>query len=162
MRTRKTILLVSLLVITSVFLTACGCLGGLLEEREPMDINVFRSVMESEGYTIVDMMYESDEVSEDIFSYYLSVLAENYLLEFSVYTSEQHAIRIFNYLRAQAEASRGVVRTNSWVTGINHASFSQTSDRYFWHIYRVDNTLLFVHANSDYRNRVRELIEKIQ
>lgn len=156
MRMRKTILLVSFLILILVFLTACG------SPREPMDINVFRTVMESEGYTIADMMYESDEFDDNIFSYYLSVFDDDYSFEFAVFTSEQYAINTFNGMRAQAEANRGSTCSYRTVNVSNHSMFEQTSDGMFWHIYRVDNTLLYVLADSDYRNHVRELIDRIQ
>lgn|GEM_PF-4770699 len=156
MRMRKTILIVLLFVVCSVFLTACG------SPREPMDMNVFRTVIESEGYTIKDMMYESDEFDENIFSEYLSVFADDYSFEFAVFTTEQYAINTFNGMRAQAEANRGSTRSYRTVNVSNHAMFEQTSDGMFWHIYRVDNTLLYVLADSDYRSHVRDLIDRIQ
>ena len=164
---RKIILLISLLVIISLFLTACGCFDGFVEllgPREPMNIATFRSVMESEGYEVVDMLYDTDQFDTDVFGYYLIVYVHNYYrFEFVKFTSEQYAISAFNANRARIEANNsGVVFANRRIDGINHNLFERTSAGIFSYLYRVDNTLLYVSADSQHRDHVRELIERLK
>ena len=61
-----------LLIIISLFAIACGT------PREPMNVNVFRSVMEAEGYEIVDLIPDGAD-----YAYHdLGVITDNYTFVF--------------------------------------------------------------------------------
>jgi len=149
----KSSVVVVLLAVISIFVSGCGA-------REPMDVNVFRSVMEAENYEITDFLPRQAENAE-LFRNHLIVTTENYEITFAELIEDAYARNVFNGVRAQVENNRGSVHTSTTVNAVNHNMFEQTSGGVFAHIYRVDNTVLYVIADSEYRSHVRELIGRI-
>jgi len=143
--------LILVLIIISLFATACGT------PREPMDVNVFRSVMESEGYEIVDLIPGGAD-----YAYHdLGVITDHYTFVFGEMKTIAYATNAFNSMRRGIEDAQGSTRTYRSVSLANHSLFEQTSGGVFSHVYRVDNTILYVRADSAYRDYVRELIDRI-
>jgi len=142
-----------ILAVAAVVLTACGT------PREPMEASVFRSVMESAGYEIIDLVEQGDGTGVAIQD--LVVQTTNYAFVFGEFIAESYAIRAFNSMRAEIEAGQGNTRSHRSVSMANHSLFEQTSAGVFGYVYRVDNTILYVIADSDYRDQVRELIDRI-
>ena len=151
---RKALSLALLLTAFSVILTACGT------PRDPMDVNVFREVMEAEGYEVVDVSATPHYIDQNAY-HHLAASTENYAFVFGEFIEERYAVNAFNNLRTNIESNRGATAAHRSVSLPSYGIFEQTSGGEFSYVYRVGNTLLYVTADSSNRERVRELIDKI-
>ena len=151
MKTQKISILILIVIMLSLFITACGT------PREPMDVNVFISVMEAEGYEVMDLA----EGGSDITYHDLGIATDNYMIIFGELISTQYAINAFNGMRAGIENGQGSTRAYRSVNAANHSLFEQTSAGIFSYVYRVDNTILYVRADVSHRDHVRTLIDRI-
>jgi len=151
------IILALLIGVVMVFLLS-GC--EMCTPHEPIEPNVFRNVMEAEGYEVRDIMAEQEMAPA--FLHFLVVVTDNYRFEFAEFTEEEYAIDIFTSMKAAIEDMRGVTRTYRRINLANYSIFEQTSAGNFSYLYRVENTILRVSADVEYTMHARGIIDRIR
>ena len=157
MKIRNMVILAVLAAVVLVFLSGCD----MCAPREPLNADVFLEVMESEGYEVIDVLYENEGMAE-AFNTFLVVIGEDYRFEFAEFAAEEYAITAFASAQAYIESARGATRSYRQVNLANYSLFEQTSAGAFAYVYRVDNAILRVNSDVEYSPHVRTLLDRIR
>lgn len=68
---------------------------------------------------------------------------------------------MFNTNRSTFESYKGNSSSESSSSMGNYSSYTLTSNGYYMHLCRVDNTLLYVKVNDTYKDSVKKLIKEL-
>ena len=165
---RKILCLLLLTAVFSLFFTGCGAMGA----REPIDPAAFQAVVEAAGFEVVDVFEacendcEPESLCEICESWYGIVhqvfvaRGERYDFEFFEFIGTGDAGVQFNRARDQIESWRGSVSSHSSVSMSNHSRFELTSEGRYSQVYRVDNVVIFVTADAEHRDAIREIMSQ--
>jgi len=151
---RKSVILIAVLI-TAVLLSACD----LIRLRNPISDEAFASTMELLGYTIEDIT-DSMDVNTGV-----SLIAVDstgsYQIEFYYFETTTQANSAFSHMRTFIENIGGGGGTAS-VDARNWASFSRTVAGDYCYVYRVDTSVVFVHAPSEFRDEIRDAMSELR
>ncbi len=156
-------------------------------EKRPMSGETFISVMEKQGYQVIDnihiketdMLYESRlpsfEVGLDPIEHYSATnISRSTELVYRIYPNEESAVKLFNLVknnqkldvtRDQKVGDFGVEKNSKDVSnrsGNNYQRYyaKEFEDRYFL-ISRIDNTILLASIDSNDSSDINQLLNGI-
>lgn len=154
MKKNKTLILLLLVCASLFILTSCGSKTAITSDD-------FKTKMEADGYTIVDA---TDQFSgyEYINNVYLAVDKDKtYQIEFYDISTEEYADGVFQNNKSIFEDSKGSTSAESSTSVNNYETYSLSSNDTYKYISRVDNTMLYVDVSSEYKDTVKEVIDKL-
>ena len=131
--------------------------------KTPITGEEFTSTMKDNGLEIYDATsqlqkeyFESGFIAynDDLQVEYYSLVDDNYAKQF--YTS------IVSSLRDESKDSIFELSTNKTVAFGNYATFTQTNDGKYYYISRIDNTIVCVGVNEEFKTNIDELMNKIK
>lgn len=134
-------------------LTGCG-------KKTAITTDDFITLSKSKGYAISDVtsQYESyGYINEGT----VAQSKDGFQVEFYVLKDEVYATNMFNTNKTNFENSKGNSSTSSSSSMGNYSSYSLTSNGYYMHVCRVDNTLLYVRVKDTYKATVKDFIENL-
>jgi len=142
-------------LICALLVSACG----LIQPRYPITNTDFVSTMERLGYSVEDVTDMTDLTTE------VSLIAVDstgsYQIEFHYFETTVQANTTFSQMRAFAENVGGASSTSS-ANGNNWASYSKTVAGAYYNVYRVETTVTFVQAPSEFRDEIREALTELR
>ena len=144
--------LITLMLISA--LSACG----IFSERDPIELQTFLSVMEENGFEIIDYTNQTTGEVRELTSLYLIAVSPgaSYQIEFLELHTAESARAIFEGTKQNAENLRSGSGSHSSVNGPNHNSHSLTAGGLYSRLLRVDDIVVFVlGADADYRDDIR-------
>ena len=165
--------MICLLLLTATLALVFGACN-LLAPRDPIDPAEFRGAVEAAGFEVWDAFdaafCESDcepgTLCENCESLYegtyqaLFAVGAAYRFELYEFIDMRAAISSYNRLKADIESWR-TGRTSSRASSFaNHSRFEMTSGGIYSQVYRVDNVLIFVTADVEHRDEIREIMNQ--
>lgn len=139
-----------------LILSFAGC-----SSKTPVTLDTFKTAMADKGYEIVDIgeQYADDE---KIKSAHLALDAtESYQIEFYELVDENYAKALLNGNKNKFEENKSSVHASSSVNASNHSKYTLSGGGEFVIISQVSNTVIFVHASSDYKDEVKAVLEEL-
>ena len=138
----------------------------------------FKTKAESLNFEVIDIkdQYTSNEDIEEAFSAKLTIteeeqekIKENDKEEeeddsqviFYVFKDLDGAIKMFNTYNSLFEDFNGLAATERTAKRMNYSSYTLLIKRYYMHICRVDNTLLYVRVKAENREEYKKLIKEL-
>lgn len=152
MKKRNIVLFVTCLLIL-LGVTGCG-------NKTAISTSTFKSITEENNYITSDVtnQYISYEYVNEAT---VAQSSEGFQIEFYVLDSESNAISMFNTNKDIFESYKGNASTETSSNIGNNTSYTLTSNGYYMHLCRVDNTLLYVRVLDSYKDSVKDIIKKI-
>lgn len=126
--------------------------------KEAVSVEVFNEVMEEKGYEIIDA---SEQYSEDVIEAISLALCEDYQIEFYVFSDSAAAAATYNQNKSLFEEERGTASVHIAKSIGNYSYFNMSSDGIFYLLARVDNTMLYVVADADYKGEIEKIIKEL-
>lgn len=152
MKKRNILLIVVFLVL--FILTGCG-------SKKVITTSDFKAKTEELGYTALDItsQYTSYGYIKE------ATVAESqdggFQVEFYVLDNESNAVGMFDTNMDTFKTYKGNSSTESSSSMGNYSNYTLTTDGYYMHLCRVDNTLLYVRVESVYEDTVKSLIKEL-
>ncbi len=134
-------------------LTGCG-------SKTAITLEEFSSVAKEEGYSISDAMDQFVGI-DYMKSATVAITEDNYQVEFYELDDDTHATAFFNNNKLRFEGLKGNASLESSIDMGNYSTYSLTSDGQYMYLSRVDNTLVYVDVKEEFKDEVKELIDKL-
>lgn len=152
-------------LICSLFLSA-GIIAVVLFvknidfKKEAIKAREFASIMDDENYEIIDVtaQYESYGIDE---AYVAIEENRDYQIEFYELSSESKAKNMFETNKDYFEDGAGNSKITSSYSIGNYNIYSLTSNGNYQYLCRVDNTLLYIDVEDEYKDEVKDIVEEL-
>ena len=157
---------VVIIVLIISLLMAVGILAVVLIvknidfEKDAIKAREFASLMEDENYDVADVtsQYEAYGIDE---AYIAIEYDQDYQIEFYELSSDSKAKSMFESNKDYFEDRAGSSKvTTSYSIG-NYNLYSLTSNGDYMYLCRVDNTLLYIDVEDEYKDEVKDIVEEL-
>lgn len=157
---------VVIIVLIISLLMAVGILAVVLIvknidfEKDAIKAREFASLMEDENYDVADVtsQYEAYGIDE---AYIAIESDQDYQIEFYELSSDSKAKSMFESNKDYFEDRAGSSKvTTSYSIG-NYNLYSLTSNGDYMYLCRVDNTLLYIDVEDEYKDEVKDIVEEL-
>lgn len=147
----------TLLVCTLIFsLVFCLCACG---NKTAIDTNTFKTICEGEDLIVQDVSSQYSDYE------YISVgtVASSgpWQIEFYELSNEEFAHQMFESNKLDFERFEGSASSEKSVSVKNHEMYSLTSGGKFMYISRIDNTMVFVNTDKEYKEDINKILDKL-
>lgn len=141
----------------AVMLLAIFMLTGCSKTSTTTD--AFKELAEENGLTTMDAT--SQFAQHDFIEEVTLAISEDqsYQFEFYVMSDKANAKSFFEHNKAIFEKSLTGVYSQSQVSGNNFANYSATTNNSYMFIEYVDNTVLYINVDKEYKSDAKEFIE---
>ena len=111
----------------------------------------FEEKAKEKGFTVGDAtaQYESYDY---IKTATVAQSPDGWQVEFYVLDEDANAVSMFNTNKQIFETYKGVS---------NYSMYSLVSSGYYMHLYRIDNTLMYVKVDEEYKDAAKEFVESL-
>ena len=151
---KRKILTIILFGCMALSLVGCG-------NKEAVSTEDFISIAESKDCEIADASAQYEEYSY-VENVTIAAHEEGWQVEFYTLSEDSYATSMFNTNKEIFESYKGNKSVESTTNIGNDATYSLTSDGYYMYLSKVDNTLLYVRVNEDYKDTVKTIIEELE
>jgi len=111
------------------------------------------------GYIITDATYQLD--SDEVTLLLIAAGDGDYQFEFNELVSASSAQRYFSAFQSFLESGKGSSHVTSSVSGTNFSSYNLTTNGRYYHLLRVENTVIAADADAAYRDYIREMFRRL-
>lgn len=153
MKNKKIALAVIVSVLTLFILTGCG-------NKKAISTETFESVSKKHGNEITDLTEQYKDYG-NFKNVMISKHGDDWKIEFYVLDSEESASNMFSVNKESFLKEKGNTNTESSIKSGNHESYTLTSNGYYMHLYRIDNTLLYVKVRKENKAAAQKLIKDL-
>lgn len=146
-----------MVVLVGIVLIAFNALN---KEKTPISASTFNTTMENKGYVMTN--------STSQFAQYPNYMLESYVaqktgyqIEFYELTSEENAISMYNTNKAKFESQKTNASASATASMNNYATYSLTTNGKYKYLSRIDNTLVYIDVDENYKDIVKEIMKEI-
>lgn len=144
-------------VLVGIFIIAYNILN---KEKTPISAESFNTIMREKGYIMVDITNQYAEYGDYVLKGYLAQKS-GYQIEFYELSSEENAIDAYNTNRSLFESQESNVSASYTISMNNYGTYSLTTKEDYKYISRIDNTLIYVNVDKDYKDTVKDILKEI-
>ena len=146
---------VSLIVLLGICLiTLTGCLSKKVMSTD--DFTIFAESKEMKVVDAISQYEEYEHVTEATIA-----LAEAWQVEFYVLVDEDSAIGMYDTNVAKFEARKQGASSETSAEMLNYDSYSLTTGGNYMYVSRVENTIIYVDVEDEYKEDVKTFIEEM-
>lgn len=154
--------LVSILIISIMILAFTGC-GSM--NKTAINTDTFISTADSKEYEVVDILEQYNEIEaiKNATVAFKSEDGENilYQIEFYELDAADSAMLMFNENKDLFESKTSTAVMETTVNLGNFSKYSVISNGKYMVVSRIDNTLVFVDVDKEYKDTINEFLEAI-
>lgn len=146
---------IKLLICMSMLLFVTGCL-----KKNLISCDDFTEILKDNSYTVTDIS-EQYTTYDYIKNVVIAQSDDGFQIEFYVLESKDSAKKLFNNNLSKFESLKEGSSTEVSTNMINYSTYALTSGGYYMYISRVDNTLLYVNVDEQYKSEVKDIVKKL-
>lgn len=159
--------LIIIIVICVIALIMIAGIGGyffikvLNQEKNPMTVDAFKSLIRDKGYTIIDAKEQFNEY-DYIEDAYVAILDDGeYQIEFYKMSNEESAIMFYNNNKTifESSISSSSAQTNNEMK--NYSKYTLQSNNKYMAISRIEDTVIYVKVDIKYKDKIKDLLNEI-
>lgn len=155
----------SLKIIGIILVIIIICMGSMIfseanKEKTSINTNTFKNIMENKGYTIYDTTSQFEQYGNYMLSSCL-VKNNNYQIEFYELSNTENAIDMYNTNKSKFEAQKSNMSTSTTTNMKNYSTYALTTNGQYKYISRIDNTLIYINVDENYKDSVQEIIKEL-
>lgn len=151
------VLIVVLIIVAVVAIGGCLIVKFLNIEKESLTVKEFISIMEDNDFEVEEVTNQFDDADIEIEEAYVAV-GEDYQIEFYTFEDDENAEMFFKVNKAKFDED--VARGRVSVNGKNYDSFSIIADGEYRFVERVDETVIYLDVDEEYKDEVKELVKE--
>lgn len=158
---KKVLIVIIIILIVLIFAVGFMTYSVITKEKESMSAEQFKNFMEEKEYVIYDATSQYNEY-EYIEKVYIATTIDNeYKIEYYVLSDNESAKYFYSINKNIFENSKStsVVETNNTIS--NYSKYTLNSNDKYMVISRINNTAIYVNANEEYKNVIKDLLKEI-
>jgi len=158
---KKTLILI---IIGIILVVAIG--GGIVifkllnKEKTPISASEFNTTMKNEGYVMTDTTDQFARYGDAVLKSY-AAQKSGYQIEFYELSTEENAISMYNTNKSKFESEKANVSSSTTSNMKNYSTYSLNTNGTYKYLSRIDNTLVYVDVDEDYKDDVKEIMKEI-
>ena len=151
----KSLLILLVVLMAAVLLVGCAKKPAVtnddfVNKAQALGYELYDVTPEESEYDYVKTAYSAEKTGTD---------EDHWLVRFVVAETKQDAEEMFN--NNMSEYSNGVSTNVSFVSGSNYASYQADKDGQFVFVSYVDNTMLCIEVDQEYKDEAKTLIDTL-
>lgn len=156
---KKALIIIGIIavVIVGIFLVVFNTLN---KEKTPITADTFNTIMTEKGYVMTDTTSQFAQYGSLMTKSY-AAQKSGYQIEFYELSNEENAISMYNTNKAKFESQKANASTSATASMNNYAIFSLTTNGKYKYVSRIDNTLIYIDANTDYKNSIKSVVKEM-
>ena len=163
-KSTKRVIIVVVAVLIFMALVVGGIIGliSLLnKEKDSITADQFKEIMEQKSYEIVDAKYQVSQYNFVDQVYLAMDGSYSYQLEFYQMSDEAMATSFYNTCVANFDNTKGSSSMNSSISGKNYSKYTLEANGKYSVVSKINNTILYVNVDSQYKDTVKDIIDEI-
>lgn len=156
---------IKILIIVGVILaiiigTVFVVISKLNKEKTPIQAEEFKTMMEAKGFKIADVTSQFAQYRDYMSTAYVAQ-KDGYQIEFFILSNLDNAVSMYNTNKAKFESQKGNV-SGAYSTSLkNYSLYSITTNGKYKYVSRIDNTLVYVDADTTYQGDIKTVLKSI-
>lgn len=155
MKKLKSLMATALCLVCLLGFSGCG------ESKKAVTADKFTSILESKGFVVTESSSAYSQYPEITESYIALSPDFKYQIEFLVADSVSNATYLYNTNKNKFELSKGNFAKNKSVEMANYATYSMISNGKYQVVSRIDNTLVYVNVDEQYKDEVQSVLSEL-
>ena len=147
------VLIIAVVITSGVYLVA----KFLNVEKEAITAKKFISIMEEQDFLVGEVTEQFEGADIEVEEAYVAV-GDDYQIEFYTFEDEKTAEMFFKVNKAKFDEDSASSRFS--LNGKNFNSFSITTDGEYRFVERVDETVIYLDVDEEYKDEVKELVKE--
>ena len=147
------VLLIAAVISTGVYLVV----KFVNVEKEALTAKEFISIMEEQDFLVGEVTDQFEDADIEVEKAYVA-FGDDYQIEFYTFEDEENAEMFFKVNKAKFDEDSASSRVS--LNGKNFTSFSITVDGEYRFVERVDETVIYLDVDEEYKNEVKELVKE--
>lgn len=147
------VLLIAAVISTGVYLVV----KFVNAEKEALTAKEFISIMEEKDFLVGEVTDQFEDADIEVEEAYVAV-GDDYQIEFYTFEDEENAEMFFKVNKAKFDEDSASSRVT--LNGKNFTSFSITTDGEYRFVERVDETVIYLDVDEEYKDEVKELVKE--
>lgn len=156
---KKALIIIGIIavVIVGIFLVLFNSLN---KEKTPITADTFNTIMTEKGYVMTDTTSQFAQYGSLMIKSY-AAQKSGYQIEFYELSNEENAISMYNTNKAKFESQKANASTSATASMNNYATYALTTNGKYKYVSRIDNTLIYIDANTDYKNSIQSVVKEM-
>lgn len=158
-------LIIIILIIVAILIIGAIVTGVIVinknKNKQAITANEFKDKMEDMNYIIVDAKEQFADY-DYIEKVYLAV-SEDYTYKIEFYETDgvEQAISFYNINKNIFEDYKTSVSFETSASIGNNSKYTLTTEKEYRLLSRIDNTVIFVHVDKEYKDKINEALKEI-
>lgn len=140
----------AILLLISIFLLV-GC-----SKKEVITAEQFCKLLEDRHFTVTDV---SQSYDNKLVSHSYETNHEDYYIQFLDFKTTEQTISAFKSNEEDFENKGGNATTSKSKSTNNHSYYIKNADGYYYHLVRVENTVIYIISTSDYKDDTVQFVK---
>ncbi|MGN0430917.1 MAG: hypothetical protein ACI4EQ_01005 [Lachnospiraceae bacterium] len=152
MKKLNKVIAMAMMMILLAGLTACG-------NRTAVSVSEFNNVLEDKGYIIEDA---TGQIAPESITAISLAVGDDYQIEFYEFKNNAAATAVFNENKNIFESyASGGASAEITKNIMNYSYYSVTSSGTYYMLAKIDNTMLYAVADSEYKDEIVEIVKEL-
>ena len=147
------------ILFSAILVVALLMLGGCFK-KTALTTSDFKTKAEAAGYLLADVTSQYSGAAS-IKEATVALIQNKYQVEFYVLDSESSAVDMFETNKDKFESNIEGTSSKSEANMLNYSTYSLTNQGKYVYLSRVENTFLYLHVNSEYKDEVKKFIDNL-
>ena len=159
-RATKIILGTIAILIFIILMSIISTCISLAKGKKPITTSEFISIMENNGYSVIDT--KSQNVEDYIKKSSKAISnREEYQIEFYEFSNVAYATQFYNnnVIKLMEDRNKSFTETNRG--GKNFSKYILSTDEYYSIVSRIDNTVIYLNVNLQYNSEITSVLDKL-
>lgn len=152
----NTMLIFILLISGLFFLTGCS-----FGKKTSITASTFNTTMKEKGYTVQDVGSQFSNYNYVKQAYVAVNKDYSYQIEFYELQDDSYATSFYNNNKSNFESSKGNASAETSVALSNYAKYTLSANGKYKVISRIDNTVIYVDVDDNYKGDVTSLLDEL-
>lgn len=148
-------------IILGVIVTILLLFVFLGKNKTPMTASQFITTMEQKGFLVNDATSQFSEYNYVKQVYVAAPSDYSYKIEFYELQDDSYATQFYNNNKSSFESSKGNASGETSVSMKNYSKYSLSTNGKFQVVSRIDNTVVYLNVNSDYKDNAKDLLKEL-
>ena len=150
---RKKVLLVVLLVLGVFMITGCG-------KKTPLQPNDFVDLIEQNNYKTTNVLEQFSTYAQIKNAFIAQDSEMRYQIEYYELDTKENAKTFFEGNKKIFE-QQSSIKSHSSINLENYNKYSQSTEKVYSVISRIDNTVVYANVKIEYKKEVQDIIKKL-
>lgn len=152
------------LIVTGIVLVIVGIIVGFFitinKEKEHISADEFNTIMENKDYTTIETTSLFVQYENYMYKSYLAK-EDGYQIEFYELSNEENAIDMYNTNEFKFKKEKENISAYTTVSMRNYSKFELTTNGKYKYLSRIDNTLIYIDVDEEYKDTVKSIMKEI-